>query len=157
LVAYIVPRTDRQDQQEIETRENRQTGQVAHWRMIFDDHVYSQLKAASDPTFNTSGWNSNYTGLPIPAPEMREWLDDTVQTALSPQPKRVLEIGCGTGLLLFRLAPHCSRYIGLDFSRAALVYVQEQLDSLQSRYLNVQLMQGEADSFEGIPPESLDL
>ena len=46
---------------------------------------------------------------------MREWVDGTVERILalaSLPPARVLEIGCGTGLLLFRIAPRAARYAG---------------------------------------------
>ena len=57
---------------------------------------------------------------------MREWVDHTTSRILatpesSARGPSVLEIGCGTGMLLFRVAPHCSRYVGVDFSEAALV------------------------------------
>ena len=50
---------------------------------------------------------------------MREWVDVTVARIAALQPERVLEIGCGTGLLLYRLAPNCERYVGTDFSAVA--------------------------------------
>ena len=56
-----------------------------------------------DETFDIVGWNSSYTGQPIPEEEMREWVDQTVERILSLRPKRVLEIGCGTGLLTLAL------------------------------------------------------
>ena len=59
----------------------------------------------TDPTFDTSGWNDSYTGEPIPPTQMREWVDGTVARIRGLAPRRVLEIGCGTGLLLFRVAP----------------------------------------------------
>ena len=40
-------------------------------------------------------------GLRSPPDEMREWRDATVERVLAHDP-RVLEVGCGTGLLLFR-------------------------------------------------------
>ena len=51
---------------------------------------------------------------------MREWVETTVARILALQPRRVLEIGCGTGLLLYRIAPHVERYVGTDFSQTAL-------------------------------------
>src|SRR5262249_19557343 len=59
-------------------------------------------------------------GEPIPPDEMREQVDETVERIRSLRPRRILEIGCGTGLLLFRLAPDCDRYVGTDFSTIAL-------------------------------------
>jgi methylase of polypeptide subunit release factors len=39
----------------------------------------------------------------------------------------VLEIGCGSGLLLFRLAPHCAQYHGTDLSQKAIDYLKANL------------------------------
>ena len=71
-------------------------------------------------TFNIAGWKSSYTGQPIAAEEMQEWVAETVARILALKPQRVLEIGCGTGLLLARIAPHCEHYTGTDFSETAL-------------------------------------
>src|SRR6185437_14267265 len=91
----------------------------------------------------------------IPAEEMREWVDDAVEHILSLAPKRALEIGCGTGLLLFRLAPHCESYTGTDFSPAALGYVRQQLTTLGSGD-EVLLLERRADDFRDIEPNSFD-
>ena len=67
--------------------------------------------------FDIIGWNSSYTGEPIPAEEMRIWVEQTTARlrALLRGSDRVLEIGCGTGMLLGRLAGSCESYVGLDF------------------------------------------
>src|SRR6185369_11787289 len=97
-------------------------------------------------------WNSSYTGEPIPAEEMREWADDAVERILSLEPKRALEIGCGTGLLLFKLAPYCESYVGTDFSPAALSYVRQHLANDDK----VVLLERRADDFRDIEPNSFD-
>ncbi len=109
-----------------------------------------------DPAFNISGWNSSYTGEPLAAEEMREWVDDAVQRVLSQRPRRVLEIGCGTGLLLFRIAPQLQRYLGTDFSPAALNYVREQLAEPGYALPQVSLLQQNADDFTNVEPASCD-
>ena len=124
--------------------------------MVHDDEVFNQAAPLADPTFNISGWNSSYTGEPIAAEEMREWVDDAVERILSLEPKRALEIGCGTGLILFSLAPHCESYMGTDFSPAALSYVRQQLATRGGIDGKVVLLERRADDFRDIEPNSFD-
>ena len=51
---------------------------------------------------------------------MAEWVDATVADIRRLHPERVLEIGCGTGLLLARLAPDCVEYWGTDYSQQVI-------------------------------------
>jgi amino acid adenylation domain-containing protein/non-ribosomal peptide synthase protein (TIGR01720 family) len=131
----------------------RAAQQISRWREIYDQ-IYSQTSPPNDPMFNIIGWDSSYTGMPIPAEEMREQVNRTVERVLALQPSRVLEIGCGTGLLLFRIAPHCSHYCGTDFSPVALHYVQEQLT--MSPLSQVRLLQRTADNFEDMEAGTFD-
>jgi amino acid adenylation domain-containing protein len=130
--------------------------QLTQWQMVHDDEVFNQTAPLADPTFNISGWNSSYTGEPIPAEEMREWVDDAVGRILSLESKHVLEIGCGTGLLLFNLARHCESYVGTDFSPAALNYVRQQLAVRGGIDGDVALLERRADDFQDIEPNSFD-
>ena len=128
LIAYV-SRESANDGAASESFERElEAEQLAEWKTVHDDEVFNQSDVDHDPAFNISGWNSSYTGEPLPEVEMREWVDDAVDRILSQGPRRVLEIGCGTGLLLFRIAPSCTRYVGADFSPAALNYIREQLD-----------------------------
>jgi amino acid adenylation domain-containing protein len=148
LVAYVTQRP-------VEVRSasaTLETEQLAQWRTVHDDEVFNENDPVHDPAFNISGWNSSYTGKPIPAEEMREWVDDAVERVFSQQPRRVLEIGCGTGLLLFRIAPHCEHYLGTDFSPASLNYIREQIHALPQ----VSLLEQNADDFTNIEPASFD-
>jgi ubiquinone/menaquinone biosynthesis C-methylase UbiE/acyl carrier protein len=152
LVAYVIPDPEHEGamEQAVAWRADR----VAQWQAVWDE-TYRRAELFSDPTFNIVGWNSSYTGQPIPAEEMREWLDGFVALLESQRPRRVLEIGCGTGLVLFRMAAQCDYYCGADFSQTALDYVQRHLPAaLQSR---VTLEQRSADDFTGIPAQSFDL
>ena len=86
-------------------------GAVTHWRTVWDEAYEGAtggLRSPADPTLNTSGWNSSYNGELIPEVEMLEWVEHTVGRILSLRPRRVLEIGCGTGMLLIRIAPAAS-------------------------------------------------
>jgi SAM-dependent methyltransferase/acyl carrier protein len=66
-----------------------------------------------------------------------------------------LEIGCGTGLLLFNIAPHCERYVGTDFSHTVIQMLQDQV--ARKNLNHVELHEGLADQFDGLASASFDL
>ncbi|MFL5540253.1 MAG: non-ribosomal peptide synthetase, partial [Longimicrobiaceae bacterium] len=136
LVAYVVPEAAAELPHVAESA----VEQVAAWETLFDD-TYAQDEGEEDPTLQLKGWNSSYTGEPIPREEMIEWVGRTVERILALRPERVLEIGCGTGLLLFRVAPHVGWYHGTDFSGVALEHVRSHLAGLPQ----VTLSEREAD------------
>ena len=132
-----------------------QAEQVSQWGEIFDD-IYREESAEADPTFNIIGWDSTYTGLPLPASEMEEWLDDTVRGITELEPRRTLEIGCGTGLILFRIAPRCELYTGIDFSGRALRYIESQLGRVGLDDGRVRLLRKSAHELDGFAAGSFD-
>ncbi len=128
--------------------------QVERWSSVYDSAYGKGTALSDDPTFNIASWDSSYTGEPYPAEHMREWVAGTVERVLGLAPRRVLEIGCGTGLLLFRLAPRCADYLGTDISRVALAHVAEHAARLGLG--QVRLEQRGGDDFTGIAPGSFD-
>ncbi|ARV60166.1 hypothetical protein BZZ01_17390 [Nostocales cyanobacterium HT-58-2] len=155
LVAYIVQNLQYQSLEEFVPGTAVYNEQVSQWKLVWDEN-YSKTSVHQDPTFNLTGWNSNYTGQPIPVEEMREWVEHTVERILSYKPTHVLEIGCGTGLLLFKIASYCTQYWGTDFSQEALDYIQQQLRMQTQPLTQVTLCQKEADNFEGIEAETFN-
>ncbi len=147
LVAYVVPKLETSTTELLD--QNWDTEHVSQWRQFYDD-MYSNEVA--DPKFNLAGWNSSYTGEAIAVEEMRQWVEHTVERILSLEPRRVLEIGCGSGLLLFRIAPHCERYVGTDFSVAAIEHLRKTLKNDP----HVELAHRTADDFAGIDAGSFD-
>ncbi|HLL46090.1 MAG TPA: amino acid adenylation domain-containing protein, partial [Longimicrobiaceae bacterium] len=152
LVAYVVPGGEAGEAPAGEL----QSEYVREWESLFGD-TYSGEAADGDPAFNVVGWNSSYTGEPIPGEEMREWVEDTVGCLGALRPRRVLEIGCGTGLLLFRLAPGCDEYWGTDLSPAAVGYLRERLARPGRDIPGVRLLERAADDFSEIPAGRFDL
>jgi 2-polyprenyl-3-methyl-5-hydroxy-6-metoxy-1,4-benzoquinol methylase len=153
LVAYVVPGTDKEDG-------TPQFGalhaeQLSQWETVWDE-IYTQTASAADPHFNITGWNSSYTGAPIPSQEMSEWVKSTTQRIRDLRPERVLEIGCGSGLLLFRLAPHCLQYHGTDLSEKVIsdlkTNVGHAIDGCR-----ITLAQQSAEDFSGIEQGTFDV
>lgn len=111
---------------------------TAEWAAVFDSY-YSGGNTLLDETFNINGWNSSYTGLPFTTAEMREWVDRIVARVCSQAPRNLLEIGCGTGLLLYRIAPSCTTYMGTDISMKALEGIREYMAREPAKWGHVRL------------------
>lgn len=124
--------------------------QVQHWQTLYDQTY--KTSEESQP-FNTIGWKSSYTTQSIPIEQMQEWVNDRVAQILALNPNRVLEIGCGTGLLLFQLAPHCKQYVATDFSLVALETIQHQLNTLPQ----VELLHRTATELKELDSAAFDL
>ncbi|WP_437592077.1 amino acid adenylation domain-containing protein [Sorangium sp. So ce1000] len=156
LVAYVVENLHSETWKDDEPR-GLDGEVVSQWQALYED-TYTGDDESRDPAFDTVGWNSSYTGLPIAQEQMREFVDGTVSRILATKPSRVLEIGCGTGLLLLRLAPACTRYTGTDFSRSVLSRLRERLNGGGGApsLPHVTLDHRSADDFAGIEPASMD-
>ncbi|MFD0414993.1 non-ribosomal peptide synthase/polyketide synthase [Streptomyces sp. NPDC127108] len=140
LVAYVVPATDD------DTGERH----VAQWGRVYDA-VYTE---APDVPLGTDfhGWNSTYTGRPLPLDEMREWRDATVALIREHRPRHVLEIGAGSGLLLGPLAPDVESYLATDLSAASV----DRLAALTAHWDHVRVRHQAAHDFTGLPAGHFD-
>ncbi|HEY2306853.1 MAG TPA: condensation domain-containing protein, partial [Streptosporangiaceae bacterium] len=148
LLGYVVSRPDEAGQAP------GRASHIGHWRELYETTYRQGSTPVGD--FNIVGWNSSYTGGPIPAAEMRVWVEEAVSRLRALRPSRVLEIGCGTGLLLTRLAPSCESYLGLDFSGRVLAQLGEYLSSREDLG-HVVLREGLAQDLSFLGDDSVDL
>ncbi|WP_143178090.1 non-ribosomal peptide synthetase [Cystobacter ferrugineus] len=151
LVCYATPRVEAPATGEGSEQEGRL---VREWESVFEHHLYREAAVGGSPTFNIVGWKSSYTGEPVPAEQMRDWLRHRVERVRHLAPRSILEVGCGTGLMLFALLPHCERYVGTDFSQSALDYVGQHLPA-EARP-RVELLCRAADDWSGLAPRAFD-
>ena len=73
LVAYVVPSEDAGDNPAA-------ADAVDRWEAVFDE-TYANADRTGDAVesgFNIAGWMSSYDHRPIPAAQMREWVERTV-------------------------------------------------------------------------------
>ena len=89
---------------------------VEEWQHVYDE-LYGAEVAVSGFGMDFRGWNSSYTDDPIPLEEMVEWRSATVDRIMALQPRRVLEIGAGSGLVLSQIAPRVSSLLGYGHVR----------------------------------------
>ena len=103
------------------------------------------------------GWSSSFTGDPIPLEEMVEWRSATVDRIMALQPRRVLEIGAGSGLVLSQIAPHCEHYVATDMSAVAIDNLARSLEQLQIPWRDrVELLTQPAHVTDGLPQGYFD-
>ncbi|MGX7674559.1 amino acid adenylation domain-containing protein [Plantactinospora sp. DSM 117369] len=141
LVGYVVPEKRRPRVASLEHE------WVRDWRRV--------AGAAEHGNGDLVGWNSSYTGKPLPRREMRDWLDETVAQIQSFHPRDVVEIGCGTGMIVKTIGPDVRSYVGLDLSAEALEHLARRL---RSRGLGdrVKLLEREATDLADLPRRKFD-
>ncbi|NES43565.1 amino acid adenylation domain-containing protein, partial [Moorena sp. SIO2C4] len=153
LVAYIVPLVE----SSITSNPELSKTQINSWQNLFNQQIDEHKSEVTDPLFNISGWSSSYDNQSLPERQMRIWAGDIVAQVLAHKPKKVFEIGCGTGLLLFQIAPHTQAYDGIDISSISLEYIQKQILQEPEKYANVNLAQKRADEIGYIAAQNFDV
>ncbi|MFJ4095287.1 amino acid adenylation domain-containing protein [Kitasatospora sp. NPDC089913] len=149
LVAYVVPGTDASPAESGTADE-----QVDQWQQVYELMYGAERPEEFGEDF--SGWTSSYTGEDIPLEEMREWRDATVARILGLRPRRVLEIGVGSGLLLAKVAPRVEAYWGVDFSTEAIGVLRRQVAARPELAGRVRLAVSAAHELEGMPEQFFD-
>ncbi|GAA3125531.1 hypothetical protein GCM10017687_44960 [Streptomyces echinatus] len=130
--------------------------QVGEWREIYDT-MYGGTEVGTDGVGEDfTGWNSSYTGRPIPLPQMRDWREAVLRRVRSLRPRRVLEVGVGSGLLLGPLAPEAEEYWGTDFSAPVVERLRAQTGADPRLSDKVTLRCQPADDAEGLPAGYFD-
>ncbi|MEV7990437.1 amino acid adenylation domain-containing protein, partial [Streptomyces sp. NPDC086077] len=149
LVGYVVPADP--DAEALRTAERDQIGE---WREIYSAE-YSEIGTAVF-TEDFAGWDSSYDGAPIPVEHMREWREATVERIRELRPRRILEIGVGSGLLLSRLAPDAEAYWATDFAEPVIRKIGEDLKADPELARKVELRCRPAEVTEGLPTGFFD-
>jgi len=174
LIAYIVPEQQRdnlngEENVTISLSAQQSHGDVSHrfedrdaerehvenWRYLFDQAQRSSV-VVFEPEDDFSGWSSVITGRPIPTDEMRSWADATASRIKRLEPQRVLEIGCGTGLILLRIGNAIDTYHGIDVLQSAIDDLRSTLKTRPELEAKVNLDCRTADDLTDFPAESFD-
>lgn len=119
---------------------------------LMDVQLWNHVAEQSTDEITASGWISSYTGLPFTKAEMDEY-QQNVLAKLRPllsKNTRVLEIGCGSGLTAFALAPYVKAYLGTDLSTAIIAQNRAKAASLRENNLRFEeCLADQIDQLEG--------
>lgn len=150
LAAYVVP--------DPAARLSASRGAEREWlersRQVWEDVYTTAMQEAeqnNDPQADPYLIIHSWSGLVKRSEEISELMEHSANRIRALRPKRILEIGCGSGQILTRLAPECLDYWGTDISDMVL-------RNLRARrpLPNVTLRHGPADDFSGIPEAYFD-
>ncbi len=127
------------------------------WDLLYKaaiDEKKDWTNVQEDPTLNVIRWTDSVTDAEA---EMREWLDPVVERLSNWRPGRVLELGCGTGMLMFPLVKQGAQYVGTDYSSVVLENLRQRIAGASIDTEKVELIHRPADNFEGFEERSFDL
>jgi thioesterase domain-containing protein/ubiquinone/menaquinone biosynthesis C-methylase UbiE/acyl carrier protein len=145
IVGYVVPEPD--------AALAEADAQVDEWQQVYDDSYTESKDQAWGEDFQL--WRSTYDGVPIPLEQMREWRDTAVALALRSSPRRVLEIGVGSGLLMAKIVGEVEEFWGTDLSAPVVDRVRAQAEQA-GHGDRVHLSAQPADDISGLPKAAFD-
>ena len=146
LIGYFVPRAVGGDS----------VADVKRWGQLWNEAYERKIGLDSEsPRFDFSGWLSSFTGAPLTRDEMSEWLDETLAVIRGLGPARVLELGCGTGMVLFGCLASVEHYAAIDLSSHALDSIFAELTAAEQR--KVSLKRKAAHDLKDFATGSFDL
>ncbi|HEU5475883.1 MAG TPA: amino acid adenylation domain-containing protein [Actinophytocola sp.] len=147
LVGYVVPASP--------DRAEADAAHVGGWQQVYDDEYDVIPTAVVEERFD--GWDSSYTGAPIPVEEMREWRAHTLRRIRELGPSRILEVGVGSGLLLSGLARDVEEYWATDFSAPMIAKLTRDVAADPELAARVRLRCQDATVTDGLPTGYFDV
>ncbi|MGW7557285.1 amino acid adenylation domain-containing protein, partial [Streptomyces rimosus] len=157
LVGYVVPRPDPAPADPAGGHTPGTGEALRVWQQVYDDLYAGSADRPAALGEDFAGWRSSADGRPIPLEQMREWRDATVGRVRALRPRRVLEIGVGTGLLLAGLAPYCESYWGTDLSAEAVTGLRGKLAADHGLAARTTLTCQAAHDMRGLPDGAFDV
>ena len=150
LTAYVVCA----DKNFLELENQFYEKHIKSWQNIYDETYKSN--DVINPLLNFTGWNSSKTGAPIPISQMLEWHAEIINRIKLFKLGDVLEIGCGTGLMLFHLVKQCNSYIATDISKTSLNYILDQLSIINKSLPSITLLHKPAHDLADFASHQVD-
>ncbi|MGB3180605.1 MAG: amino acid adenylation domain-containing protein [Cyclobacteriaceae bacterium] len=109
---------------------------------LMDQELWDFIGQEAGDDIQGGGWKSSFTGKDFSRQEMDEYAESVLQklTPYLHKDTRVLEIGCASGITLFRLAPHVGYYCGTDLSPAILKITRDRIQKEGHRHIDLYAM-----------------
>jgi amino acid adenylation domain-containing protein len=123
---------------------------IENWKLIYNN-LYRDSVKKSLYKLNIIGWNNSYDGKEFSIKEIDEWSKTTANNILSYHPKNVLEIGCGVGLIAFKLFNNIESYVGTDISEKAIESLENEVKKFRKNRAKIDLFHLPNNELEKLP------
>lgn len=131
IVAFVTLRrlsTAKHGDTKEQHRQDHELQRVQFWDSYWNGYTYLMMEDIGPNSMGRDfvGWTSMYDGSELNKVEMNEWLDETITAILDGGTGlHVLEIGTGSGMILFNLINDAHSYVGLEMSRTAVEFIDK--------------------------------
>ncbi|MFC2146783.1 condensation domain-containing protein, partial [Acidobacteriota bacterium] len=137
--------------------ENIHTEEELEKSELMLEELWNHVAQTAADEITGGGWVSSYTGEPFSKAEMDEYGNNILkklEPLLHPR-MRVLEIGIGSGITMYRIAPKVGLYYGTDLS--AVMIDKNKKQAQQEAYKNIKLFCLSAHEINKISQRNFDL
>lgn len=124
---------------------------------LMEDELWEFVGEKSVDEITGGGWNNSYTAEPFSKDEMEEY-GENARKKLMPyltKESKVLEIGCASGITMFRVAPYVDKYVGTDLSNAIQKKNKDRVE--KEKIHNIELRVLAAHEIDKIQNETFDI
>ncbi|MCU0289382.1 MAG: amino acid adenylation domain-containing protein, partial [Acidobacteria bacterium] len=89
---------------------------------LMDENLWDYVANSASDEITGGGWFNSYNGEAFSTPEMAEYGDNVLKKLLPllHEKMNILEIGCGSGITMYRIAPKVGTYYATDLSQGII-------------------------------------
>ena len=124
---------------------------------LMSKKLWEYVGSSAENDIAAGGWSSSYTGDELSKEEMEEYSNNVFEKIKPYLNKKVkvLEIGCASGLTMFKIAPHTGVYYGIDLSQSIIERNKKKIQA--GGYENIKLSCMSAHEIDKLDEESFDI
>jgi len=113
----------------MDTEDNYSVMEIGKDQMKSEKELWNYIGEKAVDEITGGGWLTSYTGEPFTKEEMDEYGDNILKKLLPLLNKemRILEIGCASGITMYRISPHVEFYYGTDLSSVIIEKNRERI------------------------------
>ncbi len=124
---------------------------------LMDENLWGYVGSSGTDEISEGGWVSSYTGEEFTKEEMKEYADNIFEKLLPylHSGAKVLEIGCASGISMYKIAPKVAEYYGTDLSSVMIEKNRQRV--VKEGFTNIKLECLSAHEIEKLKGNEFDI